>query len=587
MGAEASQEIRIKGIPICRGIAIGKMFFFSRTEDQVPEWTLAAEQIESETQRYKQALQLSKQDIQHLQRQLESEGAIEASIILDAQLLMLEDPLIAMHIESGIRETKKNAEFVFQSAILEYQKKFNALSDPFFRDRFKDIEDVSSRVMDYLHQGGRKSLNDLPDGSIIFSRQITPSDMAEAKTSAVSGFVTESGGTTSHAAIVAIAKGIPYVTNVHFNAIDMKENCLAIIDGRKGEVIVNPTQKTLQKYESLKVCLHGQIKNLEKFCSLSSETYDGFAVRVFANIEMGHQLDMVHRFGAQGVGLFRSEYIFFPKNEIPTEERQYQIYRQLVEKMKGLPLVVRAFDLGGDKSLPGYSLPNEGNPFLGCRAIRFLLREKEILKTQLRAVIRASHGARASILFPMVSTLAELQEAKKLVRDTEKELGIPIGHGIRIGCMVEVPSAAMVADHLARECDFISIGTNDLVQYSLAVDRGNQYMADLYDPTNPSILRLIKLITAEANQQGIPVAVCGEIAADPRFTPLLLGLGVQELSVAPRYIPIIKHAIRNTSIVEAVDLAERALSMTSAQDVLELISTEYHRNVPDDYLYNC
>lgn len=581
-----SPEIRLQGIPICRGIAIGKLFFFNRTGGKVLEWTLATDQIEQETLRYQQALHLSKQDIEHLQKQLENEGALEAAMILDAQLLMLADPLITDHIEKEIRETKKNAEYVFQSAILTYQKKFNALSDPFFRDRFKDIEDISSRIMEYLHQGGRKSLNDLPEGSIVVSRDLTPSDMAEAKTSSVSGIVTESGGVTSHAAIVAIAKGIPYVTNICFKDINVIENLPAIVDGRRGEVIINPIQKTLEKYEKLKVQLHGQTKSLERLSSLPSETYDGFGIRVHANIEMSHQMEMVHRFGGQGVGLFRSEYIFFPKNEIPSEEKQYLIYRQLVEKMKGMPLVVRAFDLGGDKSLPGYSLPNEGNPFLGCRAIRFLLREKEILKTQLRAVVRAGRDAPVSILFPMVSTLAELQEAKKLVRDTEKELGIPNGQGIRIGCMVEVPSAAMVSDHLAKECDFLSIGTNDLVQYSLAVDRGNQYMADLYDPTNPSILRLIKLITCEGDQQGIPVSVCGEIAADPRFTPLLLGLGVQELSVAPRYIPIIKHAVRNTSIVEAVDLADRALSMTTAQEVLELISSEYHRNVPDDYLYN-
>ncbi len=501
--------------------------------------------------------------------------------------MMLEDPLITTQIETVVRSTKQNAEYAFQSAIQEYQSKFDALSDPFFRDRFKDIQDISRRVMEYLNKGRFVSLNDIAPGSIVFAADLTPSDMAEAKSAAIEGFVTEVGGVTSHTAIVAIAKGIPYVANVSFDVLDLSQQYIVIIDGRKGEVILNPTPRTLAKYEKLKTQLQGEMKILERMCSLAAETYDGYSIRLSANIEMSHQLDLVHRYGAHGVGLFRSEYIFFPKNEIPSEEAQYQIYRQIIQKMKGLPLVIRVFDLGGDKSLPGYSLPKEGNPFLGCRAVRFLLREKQILKAQMRAIIRAGLGSPVSVLFPMVSTLSEFIEVKHIVRETEGELGVNPQEGIRIGCMIEVPSAAMIVDHLAKECDFIAVGTNDLVQYSLAVDRGNQYLTNLYDPTNPSILRLIKLITSEADQYQVPVSVCGEIAADPRFTSLLLGLGVQELSVAPRYLPIIKKAIRKTSIVEAVDLAERAMCAASSQEVLMLISNDYKNSVPDDNIYNC
>lgn len=586
--AISSQEIRLRGTPICRGLAVGTLFFFDRKEGEVTEVTLLSpHEVERELSRFQEALLSSKRDIKHLQKQLESEGALEGAVILEAQLLMLEDPLITTHIEAVILETKKNAEFAFQSVIEQYQSKFDALSDPFFRDRFKDIQDISRRVMEYLHEGGRLSLNDIPLGSIVFSPDLTPSDMAEAKSISVGAFVTEIGGTTSHTGIVAIAKGIPYVANVDFASIDFSKEWVVIVDGRKGEIILNPTPKTLEKYSRLKIQLQGQLKSLEVMASLLTETFDGYTVRLSANIEMSHQLDMVHRYGAHGVGLFRSEYIFFPKNEIPSEEKQYQIYKNIVEKMNGRPLVVRAFDLGGDKFVPGYSLPKEGNPFLGCRAIRFLLREKQVLKTQLRAVVRASVGASVSILFPMISTLAEFLEVKQIVRETEMELGVPVNKGMRIGCMIEVPSAALIVDHLAKECDFLSIGTNDLVQYSLAVDRGNQYMANLYDPTDPSILRLIKLITSEGDQRQIPVAVCGEIAADPRFTALLLGLGVQELSVAPRYIPIIKQAIRYTSILDAVDLAERAMCSKDSQEVLELISSSYKKNVPHDDLYNC
>lgn len=581
-----TQEIRFRGTPICRGIAIGNLFFFDRKEREVSEVILSFEAVEEEITRFQQALNRSRQDINRLQKKLNDEGALEGAVILEAQLMMLEDPLITTHIEAIIRGTKRNAEFAFKAAIQKYQSKFDALSDPFFRDRFKDIQDISRRVMEYMNKGRAVSLDDVPSGSIVFASELTPSDMAEAESLSIGGFVTEMGGMTSHTAIVAIAKGIPYVANVSFDLLDLSQEYTVIIDGRRGEIILNPTTRTLGKYEKLKTQLQGELKVLEKMASLPAETYDGYRVRLSANIEMSQQLDLVHRYGAHGVGLFRSEYIFFPKNEIPSEEQQFQIYQQLIQKMKGLPLVVRAFDLGGDKSLPGY-LPKEGNPFLGCRAIRFLLREKQILKTQLRAIIRAGIGAPVSVLFPMISTLAEFLEVKEIIREIERELGVRPEDSIRIGCMIEVPSAALIADHLAKECDFISIGTNDLVQYSLAVDRGNQVMANLYDPANPSILRLIKLITSEADQKHVHVSVCGEIAADPRFTALLLGLGVQELSVAPRYLPIVKQAIRNTSIVEAVDLAERALCSVNSHEVLELISNAYKDSVPEDNLYNC
>lgn len=582
----STQDIRLRGAPICRGIAIGRLFFFDRKERDVPEVILSPEAVEEEISRFQQALNKSRQDIRRLQKELDAEGALEGAVILEAQLMMLEDPLITTHIEAIIRNTKRNAAFAFKDAIQKYQSKFDGLSDPFFRDRFKDIQDISRRVMEYMNKGKVASLTEVPPGSIVFASELTPTDMAEAKSASIEGFVTEIGGMTSHTAIVAIAKGIPYVANVSFDFLNLSQECLVVLDGRRGEIIINPTERTLGKYEKLKTQLQGELKVLEKMTSLPAETYDGFPVRLSANIEMSQQLDLVHRYGAHGVGLFRSEYIFFPKNEIPSEEKQFQIYQQLIQKMKGLPLVVRAFDLGGDKSLPGY-LPKEGNPFLGCRAIRFLLREKQILKTQLRAIIRAGAGFPVSVLFPMISTLAEFLEVKQIIREIEQELGISVEKGIRIGCMIEVPSAALIADHLAKECDFISIGTNDLVQYSLAVDRGNQFMANLYDPANPSILRLIKLITSEADQRRVHVSVCGEIAADPRFTALLLGLGVQELSVAPRYLPIIKQAIRNTSIVEAVDLAERALCSANSQEVLELISHAYKKSVPEDSLFNC
>lgn len=586
---QSQEEILLTGTPICRGIAIGKPFYFTFVEDAVPEFSIPANDIESEIERYRRAVARGKEDIKLLQKQLERERIMEGASILDAHLQMMQDPLLTTNIESEIRLSRKNAEFVFQNIIKQYQKKFNAIADPFFRERFKDIQDISRRVMGYLRESVRVSLADIPQDSIIFATDLLASDTAEANSSQIVAFVTEAGGATSHAAIVAKAKGIPYVSSVNFGWIDAARDGQVIVDGRTGEIILNPSEETLTKYQNLRTQLHFHFQKLREVGGLEAETYDGYKVQLSANIEMFVELDMLHQFGGNGVGLFRSEYVFLSRETFPSEEEQFEIYRRFVERMNGLPIVIRAFDLGGDKYLLNQPASDEGNPFLGCRAIRFLLREKDIFKTQLRAILRASAFGNVSLMFPMVSSLTELLEAKSIVKEVQRELaraGEKMASNIPIGCMIEVPSAAIIADLLAKECDFLSIGTNDLVQYSLAVDRSNHALSNLYNPTHPGVIRLIKMIVSEANHQGIPVAICGEVAADPRFTPLLLGLGVHELSVASRYIPIVKNAIRSTSIVAASKLAERALTLSSATEIEHLLTAEYRKNVPEDCFYN-
>lgn len=578
------EEVVIKGSPVCRGIAIGKIFFLNRGEFKVFELNLRPTDINREIERYRTALLKSRQDIKRLQKQLELESALEGILILDAQLEMLQDPLLTVEIEKEIRKLKKNAEFVFQKALTKLQERFNSLDDAFFMERFKDLQDLSRRVFSYLHESGHLSLKDIPTNSIVCAHELTASDTAEAKLAYVNAFITEMGGATSHAAIVAKAKGIPYITRIDLEAIKVYTESLVIVDGRKGTIILNPTEETLKKYEHLKEKMQNQVKSLEKISSWPAETYDGYSIRLSANLEMTHELDLVHQLGGHGIGLFRSEYIFLPKREIPSEEEQYQIYYHIAKRMQGSPVVIRTFDLGGDKTSEHYSFAGEKSAFIGFRATRFLLKEKGLLKAQLRAIIRASVHGNVSVLFPMISTLSELREAKQMIHEVQEELKSP--DRIRIGCMIEVPSAAVIADQFAKECDFLSIGTNDLVQYSLAIDRSDQTLSDFYEPIDPSVIRLIKLITTEANQAKVPVSVCGEIASDPRFTPLLLGLGIQELSVSPRFLPLIKNAIRNTSIVEAVRLAEETLTLTTAQDVWQLLIKEYQKNVPHDLFYN-
>ncbi|MFT4554160.1 MAG: phosphotransferase system enzyme I (PtsI) [Chlamydiales bacterium] len=595
MALKTTKEIHLRGIPICAGIAIGKPFFFTFMDDVVPEFTIAANELEDEIARFRRALKRSRADIMRLQKQLEAEGALEGAAILDTHLQMMQDPALTTEIEAKVRATRINTESIFQAVIHDYEEKFNRISDKFFRERFKDIQDIYRRIMGHLRDSVRVSLADIPNNSIVFSHELAPTDTAEAKQNCVSAFVTEVGGETSHAAIMARAKGIPYVSNVNFDDLEGAKHSTVIVDGRTGDLILNPSKATLTKYKELQQQLSLHVKSLEDYGGLEAETIDGYRVKLSANVEMLNEIEMIHEYGGSGVGLFRSEYILLSEegsmleDGFPSEDEQFQAYCRIVQNMRGLPVVIRTFDVGGDKFNEIEELRKETNPFLGCRAIRFLLKEPEIFRTQIRAIFRASVYGQVKIMFPMISGLPELIEAKQFVEKVKREMieeGIEIDQDVKIGCMIEVPSAAITCDLLAKESDFLSIGTNDLVQYSLAVDRGNQQMSYLYSPTHPSVIRLIKMVVTEGNRNGIPVSICGEIAADPRFTALLLGLGVRELSVAPRYIPVVKSAIRNTSIVEACHLAEKVFGVPTAKEVYDLLVKEYETSFPNDFFYN-
>lgn len=577
--AERPKEIRLKGSPICAGIAIGKPYLFSFSDEMVPEFSIAADEVEEEIGRYRRALMRSQHEVMQLKRQLEFEGAWEGAAILDTHLQMMQDPSMTTGIEQEIRLTLKNTESIFQAAIRAYEQKFKKITDQVFRERLADVQDIARRILRYLRDSSRVSLADLPQNSVVFAHELAPSDTAEANRTVIEAIVTQTGGETSHAAIMAKAKGIPLVTSVNFPVLDsLKSNCV-IVDGCRGDVIINPKKSTLQKYRQLRDQLNYHFHTIAQTGNLEAETIDGYKVRLSANVEMFNELDMLHEYGGSGIGLFRSEYLCLTQDSFPSEEEQYMVYCRMVENMRGLPVVIRTFDIGGDKFGKFQRSRSEDNPFLGCRAIRLMLKERETFKTQIRAILRASDHGDVSILFPMVSGLPELMEAKMLIQEAQEELrlatGKLMGGELKIGCMIEVPSAAITCDALARECDFLSIGTNDLVGYSLAVDRGNPAMSYLYSPTHPSVIRLIKMIVVEGNRNGIPVTVCGEVAADPRFTALLLGLGVHELSVASRYLPLVKHAIRYTSIVEASQLAEEILGMSTPLEIQEALMRKY------------
>lgn len=584
---EEHRDIILRGSPISKGIGIGFPIFLSNMSEKVSTDLIPKKEIEQEIHRYRKALDLSRKDLEKLQKESLERGFPEVVAILGTHLEMMKDPLITSGVEKRIRETGQNTEFIFYHLIEEYRSRFNHLQDQYFQERVRDIVDVSQRILGYLRPLNRLKISDVPHNSIILAHELVPSETVEANVSLVSAFVTSTGGLTSHAAIVARAKGIPYVANVDVKQLKNVELRSLIVDGSQGLIIVNPSEKTLKKYRELKKGHQENDQALRKNSNLKGETIDGYEVRIFANLENPNEIDLILKHGASGIGLFRSEYLFLSTKSLPCEEDQFETYKKMAKALKGKPLVIRVFDLGGDKTvdLPighpdaKYFLDasHELNPALGCRAIRFLLRYPEILEAQLRAIIRASFFGEIHILIPMVSDVSEIRLVRQKVaeiRESLKQEGQKIGKTIPIGCMIEVPSSALMCDAIANEADFLSIGTNDLIQYVLAADRNNPHTSELYFATHPSILRLIRMIVSFANTAKKPVILCGEIAADPILIPLLIGFGICEFSVAARHIPLVKHTVRKWRILEACRLAEGALELSSAEDLKRYLAQE-------------
>ena len=579
-----AEEVILRGLPISKGIGIGSPIFFCTGDDEVPEIPIGKKEIEKEIERYRRALFLSRIDVEGLQKLSLHDGPSEVAAILGTHLEMLRDPLVTTVIEEKIRELNRNTEWIIHHQIEQYKLKFDTLRDHYFQERVRDFVDVTRRILGHLRPADKIKWPDIPHHSVILTHELVPSETIEASGAHVSAFVTSTGGITSHAAIIARAKGIPYVANVDVKVLKRIDIQSMIVDGSQGLVIMNPGRLTLKKYLEIKKGHLEKFRLISHSSHLRGETVDGYEVRVFANLENPKEVDSLLKQGAEGVGLFRSEYLFLSKKIFPSEEEQFQIYRRMAKSLKGRPLVIRVFDIGGDKKID--LLPSspdawyfqmigaEANPALGCRAIRFLLRYPELFHRQLRAILRASTFGEVQILVPMVSDISELRLVRQKTAQIREELekqGVRTAP-IAIGCMIEVPSSAIICDALVQEADFLSIGTNDLVQYVLAADRSNPAVSDLYFATHPSILRLIHMVVSSARRFNKPVIICGESAADPMMVPVLLGLGIREFSVAARHIPLVKHTIRKWRILEACRLAEQALEYTAAQDLRQFLS---------------
>jgi len=568
-----SGERILRGIPVSGGVCRGKIVVLSKARDSVPRHELTEAEVPQEMQRLEHALTQTRQQLIEVQRKVnEAMGAKDASIF-DAHLLVLEDPTLIDEVTRVIQEQKTNAEFSFHQVAEKYGATLSSMDDEYLRERAADMRDVTARVLDnLLGRTDETDLRKLKEPCVIISYDLAPSTTALLDREMVLGFATDVGSRTSHTAIMARSLQIPALVGLHDASKQLKNGQYVLLDGYNGLLIISPTDQTLFEYGQL-VRKHFNLQ--EKLRDLRDEpaiTLDGARITLSANIEQAADAEHVRDCGAEGVGLFRTEYLYLNRETLPTEEEQYVAYRQVASALKPNPVVIRTLDLGGDKFITHLWMPQEMNPFLGWRAIRFCLQERDLFRAQLRAILRAAVEGNIKMMYPMISGLEELNQANALVAECKKELQtetIPFGDTVEIGAMIEIPSAVLTADSLARRVKFLSIGTNDLIQYSLAVDRLNEKIAHLYEPTHPAIVRLIKATVEAGQRNGIWVGVCGEMAGDPTLVPLLLGLGVEELSVAVSAVPQVKYLIRRLKLSEARELAEFALNCESGSEILE------------------
>ena len=572
MSGGARQEIRFEGAGVSPGMACGKIHVVRDDLDDVPRYRIAPSQIPDEIGRFETALIQTRMQILEMQQRIaESIGAKDAAIF-DAHLLVVEDRTLIDEVLRKLETDLCNVEWVFQEVATRYAETLNKIDDPYLRERALDIQDVTKRVIRNLQGKAPKTFLALSESHILVAHNLTPSDTASINRANVLGVATDLGSRTSHAAILARSLNIPAVVGLHDITAKLETGQHVLVDGSDGLLIVNPAPETIAHYAELESKRARVVAQLKELRTTRSTTRDGRHIVLSANIELQEDVEAVAANGAEGIGLYRTEFLYLNRTTLPTEDEQFETYREVAERVRPDPLIVRTFDLGGDKLAPGtVDITDELNPFLGWRAIRLCLEHIDIFKTQLRAILRASVVGNIKIMFPMISGLEELRGAKAVLAECHEELrrsGIPLSEEIEVGAMIEIPSAALCANVLASEVDFFSIGTNDLIQYTLAVDRVNEKIAHLYEPTHPAILRLLRIITEAAHAHHIWVGVCGEMAGDVALVPLLLGLGVDELSAAATLVPRVKRAVQSLAIPECRDLVEETLKLNTGSEIL-------------------
>lgn len=581
MSSESKSEIRFYGVGVSPGVAQGKIHVVTDDFEEIAQRRIQPEEIAGEIGRFETALIQTRAQILEMQQRIaEAIGAKDAAIF-DAHLLVVEDRTLIDEVLRKLEADLCNVEFVFQEVATHYAETLSKIDDPYLRERALDIQDVTRRIISNLQGKAPKAFLGLNEQHILVAHNITPSDTATMDRKQVLAFATDLGSRTSHTAIMARSMGIPAIVGLHDATKKLITGQEGLLDGYNGMLILNPTPETLWHYGELKGRQERVTQQLSGLRETKSTTRDGRHIVLSANIELPADVEAVVKNGAEGIGLYRTEFLYLNRPTLPTEDEQFEIYRSVAASVAPHALIVRTFDLGGDKIASHLDSDDEQNPFLGLRAIRFSLENLDIFKAQLRAILRASAAGNVKIMFPMISGMQELRRTLLVLEECKSELsdeGVSFGHETDVGAMIEIPSAALCAESLAREVDFFSIGTNDLIQYAVAVDRLNERIAHLYEPTHPAVLRLLKMVADAAHANNIWVGVCGEMAGDLTMVPLLLGLGMDELSVSASLVPRVKRAVQSLSIDECEALVKEALQLETPNEILALCGEVAHRH---------
>jgi len=572
-----------KGIGVSPGVAICQAAVVDAEDFDIPLRHVSADLAQAEITRLRQSIVLSKKELQDLSKRTADRIGKETAGIFDFHLTLVEDKALLKKFIDSITTEHVSAEYAVATVLRGYAKEFLAMPE-YLAERVKDVYDIEKRLLRNLIGQKRQSLSHLQQDVIVLAHDLTPSQTANIDRAHVMGLGIDAGGATSHTAIVARAMGIPAVVGLNDVAAEVTAGDVVIVDGNRGVVVIDPSEAAIADYRKLakqQVEFH---LSLDAIRDLPATTQDGHEITLLGNIEFPDETESVIANGGEGIGLYRTEFLYLGTNSEPTEQQHYRAYRKVIKLVGNRSVVIRTADLGADKYTQSRARIPERNPFLGCRSIRFCMQNIPMFKTQIRAILRAAMDADVSMLFPLVTNLLELRQAKTIIRDVMEDLeeeGIEFRHDIPIGMMVETPSAALQADAFAREVDFFSIGTNDLVQYTLAVDRGNEKVAYLFSEANPAVLRLIKEVVRTGQRQGVPVTLCGEMGGDPLYTLLLMGLGLRSFSCSPPVIPEVKKVIRSVTMEHARQVARRVMSFDSAKETVNFLRAELRNVMPE------
>jgi phosphotransferase system enzyme I (PtsI) len=574
-----------QGIPVSPGIAIGPAYVLRRERIVIPEHRIRDEQIDGEVERLRMAFVATRHRLEEIRGSMHGTGLVGS--IFDAQFLFLEDPTLIQHAEADIREHGLNAEWALQRELRRIEQLFESMPDPYLRERASDIGFVVRRVLQALMGREPEGLRNAPPGVIVVAEDLSPGEVAQVTRDRVAGFVTETGSRTSHVTIMARSLEIPAVVGVGEELVqELADGTTLVLDGRTGRVLVDPDASTIAEYRKQLADLEQGSRELLRYVDLPAETKDGVFMALLANVDQVEEARLALRHGAEGIGLYRTEFLFLNRHDLPGEEEQRAAYAALLAAVAPYAATIRTLDLGGEKVPTGLDLSDEPNPALGLRGVRMSHARPDVFRTQLRALLRASGSGRLKILLPMVSSLAELEFARATLEDVKRELareGASFDRDVPLGVMIETPAAAMIADLIAPLADFVSIGTNDLVQYTLAVDRTNEQVAYLYEPLHPAHLRMIQRIGQAARRAGIVVGMCGEMAGDPLHCWILLALGIGELSMAPFAIPLLKRILRDSTAVEARELLAEILRLGNPAEIRARVEQRMRARFPVEF----